>query len=144
MKDELKYFYMDVANRTSQLSHALRLKVGAVIVKDDDILSFSWNGTPYGFDNICEYTNEKGEIVTKEDTVHAEANCILKSAKLGKSVKGATMFITHNPCVNCAIMIIQSGISCVYYQEQYRIGKGIEYLEKAGIEVKQLKKYVDN
>lgn len=142
MKDKLKYFYMNVAKDSAKLSYAKRAKVGAVIVKDDDILSFSWNGTPSGFDNNCEY-EVNNELVTKPDVIHAEANCILKSAKLGKSVKGATMFVTLTPCVNCAIMIIQSGISTVYYDTEYRILDGIEYLKKAGVHVEKLKS-VDN
>ncbi len=140
MKDKLKYFYMNIAVEASKLSHANRTKVGAVIVKDNDILSFSWNGTPTGFDNNCEYIVDN-ELITKPDVIHAEANCILKSAKLGKSLQGSTMFVTHNPCVQCAIKIIQSGITTVYYLNEYRILDGIEYLKKGGVSVFKL---VDN
>jgi dCMP deaminase len=140
MKENLKYFYMGVAEKSAMLSHARRTKVGAVIVKDNDILSFSWNGTPYGFDNNCEYETDEG-LVTRPDVVHAEANSIIKSARLGKATEGATMFVTLNPCINCAIMIIQAGITTVYYQQDYRIRDGIDYLIKGGVKVEKL---VDN
>lgn len=136
--------YCDVAERVSQLSHAQRLKVGAVIVKDDRILSYGYNGMPSGFDNVCETEvvveidgivmmdiPENRELVTKSEVVHAEMNAIAKVAKHTDSCEGASIFITHSPCVECAKLILQSGISSVYYKHDYRSTGGIDLLRRS-------------
>ena len=130
MKDKFISFYFDIAERVSELSYANRLKVGAVIVKDDRILSYGYNGTPAGFDNSCE-TELNGDLVTKPEVIHAEQNAILKIARHGDSSSGATLFITHAPCVDCAKLILQSGISRVYYRQDYRSTAGIDLLRKS-------------
>ena len=148
MKDKFISLYCDVAERVSQLSHAQRLKVGAVIVKDDRILSYGYNGMPSGFDNVCETEvfveidgivmmniPENRELVTKSEVVHAEMNAIAKVAKHTDSCEGASIFITHSPCVECAKLILQSGISRVYYVNSYRSSAGIELLKKGDVEV---------
>lgn len=132
---------MKVAEEAAQLSYANRLKVGCVIVKDDNVLSFGYNGTPSGWDNCCEeydVANINGILTvqqkTKPDVLHAEENSILKLAREGKSGKDATMFCTHAPCIHCARMIGGAGISTLYYKNVYRDDAGIEYLKKYGIE----------
>ena len=134
MKQKFVDFYFKVANEASDLSHARRLKVGAVIVKDDSILSYGYNGTPGGFDNNCENIIED-QLVTKPEVIHAEINAIAKAAKKGYSCHEATMFITHAPCVECAKLICQSGISRIYYNETYRSTAGLDLLHKKGIEI---------
>jgi len=130
VKDKFISFYFDIAERVSELSYANRLKVGAVIVKDDRILSYGYNGTPAGFDNSCE-TELNGDLVTKPEVIHAEQNAILKIARHGDSSSGATLFITHAHCVDCAKLILQSGISRVYYRQDYRSTAGIDLLRKS-------------
>lgn len=127
MKDKFISLYCDVAERVSQLSHAQRLKVGAVIVKDDRILSYGYNGMPSGFGNICETQNN----VTRPEVVHAEMNAIAKVAKHSESCDDASIFITHSPCVECAKLILQSGISSVYYKHDYRSTDGIDLLKSS-------------
>jgi len=134
---------MKVAVAYSALSHARRLKVGAIIVKDDRIISIGYNGTPPGWDNNCEDYHGldlKGNptLVTKPEVLHAEENAIGKLARSHESGQGATMFITHAPCAQCAKMILVSGIKRVFYQTMYRDDAGIKFLEKGGIEVQQL------
>jgi len=132
MKQRFIEFYLRIAKECSQMSYAQRLKVGAVLVKDDTILSYSWNGTPAGWDNVCETPDN----VTKDDVIHAEENVIAKAAKHGGvGTKGSTMFITHAPCAKCARGLIQAGIEKVYYIDAYRDTQGIDFLRKAGIEV---------
>lgn len=138
---EIKLF-MDIAERVAQMSYAERLKVGCVIVKDRNIISMSWNGTPSGWDNCCEDydTINIGGILTlqqktKPEVLHAEENSILKLAREGKSGKDATMFCTHAPCIHCARMIGGAGISSLYYRNIYRDDSGIEYLKKYGTEI---------
>lgn len=137
MKEKFIDFYMDVADRVSNLSHARRLKVGAVIVQDHRILSYGYNGTPAGFDNNCEHESEDGNLVTKPEVIHAEMNAIAKVAKHGDSCHEASMFITHAPCVECAKLICQSGISDVYYAIQYRSTAGLDLLHNANIKTYQ-------
>lgn len=122
---------MDLAIRISQMSVANRLKVGSVIVKNDNIVSFSWNGTPPGWDNTCEDENNK----TKPETLHSEENAICKIAKEGISAKDAIIFCTHSPCQSCAKLIYSSGIKEVYYKDDYRSRDGIDFLIKCGIKV---------
>lgn len=137
MKKKYIDAYMDVAERFSKLSSAVRLKVGAIAVKDDRIISIGYNGTPNGWDNNCEYETEQG-LKTKPEVLHAESNCISKLAKSPESGNGAVMFVTHAPCIDCAKLIYQSGIAKVYYKHNYRDAAGIKFLERCGIPVTQL------
>jgi dCMP deaminase len=170
MKEKLKRAYMQTAETFAELSHARRLHVGAIVVKDDRIISIGYNGMPKGWDNNCEdkeYMSidaggwlDPNEIVqqwpfestvekdstdigryrlkTKPEVLHAETNAIAKLAKSNESGMGATMFITHAPCLDCAKLIYQSGISNVLYRDTYRDTSGITFLEKSGIIVEKL------
>ncbi|MBR6370008.1 MAG: dCMP deaminase family protein, partial [Bacteroidaceae bacterium] len=109
-------------------------KVGALVVKDNMIISDGYNGTPTGFENICEDENN----VSKPYVLHAEANAITKLARSSNSSEGATLYVTASPCIECAKLIIQSGIKRVIYTEQYRLTDGVDLLRRAGIEVKYL------
>ena len=115
----------------AQNSYCVRRKVGAILVKDRMIISDGYNGTPSGFENVCE--DENG--VTKPYVLHAEANAITKVAKSGNSSLGATLYVTASPCLECSKLIIQAGIKRVVYSEDYRITDGIDLLRRAGIEV---------
>lgn len=121
---------MNVAKEVSTLSHCTRFKVGAVLVKDGNIISFGYNGTPTGMDNCCERDN-----VTVPHVIHGEVNAILKAAKNGTSIDGATMYLTLSPCLDCSKLILQSGIKRVVYLTEYRNLDGVEFL-KNFIEVK--------
>ena len=112
-------------------SYCTRRQVGAILVKDRMIISDGYNGTPSGFENICE--DENG--VTKPYVLHAEANAITKVARSGNSSEGATLYITDSPCMECAKLIIQSGITRVVYRNEYRILDGVDLLRRAGIRV---------
>jgi dCMP deaminase len=142
MKQKLKQAYMKTAEIFAELSHARRLHVGAIVVKDDRIISIGYNGMPAGWDNNCEY--EEGDelggyyLKTKPEVLHAETNAIAKLAKSNDSGMGAIMFITHAPCLDCAKLIYQSGISSVLYRDAYRDTGGITFLEKSGIIVEKL------
>ena len=133
---------MDTAERFAQLSHARRLHVGAIVVKDDRIISIGYNGMPAGWDNNCEdviqHSDDTTSLKTKPEVLHAETNAIAKLAKSNESGMGATMFITHAPCIECAKLIYQSGIGHVLYRDSYRDTSGITFLEKSGVEVKQV------
>ena len=133
---------MDWASRTAQLSHARRLQVGAVIVKDDSVISYGYNGMPAGWDNNCEDTvwHSDGErtLKTKPEVLHAESNAIAKLAKSNNSGSGADLFVTHSPCIDCAKLIYQSGISRVWYRENYRDDAGLNFLTKSGVEVNKV------
>jgi dCMP deaminase len=165
MKDKFINLYMDWAKRTAQLSHAVRLQVGAVIVKDDSVISYGYNGMPAGWDNNCEdKVWDKGAggwldpdefdakypyegwhegaqrevrygLKTKPEVLHAESNAIAKLAKSNNSGAGADLFVTHMPCLDCAKLIYQSGISRVWYGENYRDDSGIKFLTNSGVEV---------
>ena len=138
MKRKFVQAYMDTAIRFSQLSSAIKLQVGSVIVKDNRILSIGYNGMPAGWSNECEFTNENNDIETKLEVVHAEANAIIKLARDGESGLDSTIFITHAPCIHCAKMIYGAGISKVYYKEKYRDDSGVDFLTKCNINVEQL------
>jgi len=143
MKEKFKQAYMDTAAIFAELSHARRLHVGAIVVKDDRIISIGYNGMPAGWDNNCEYVfrhpqTKMEELVTRKEVLHAETNAIAKLAKSNESGMGATMFITHAPCLDCAKLIYQSGISSVLYRDAYRDTSGVTFLEKSGIKVEQL------
>ena len=143
MKQKWIDAFMDTAERFAQLSSARRLHVGAIVVKDDRIISIGYNGMPSGWDNNCEeeFVNEVGNPVlkSKPEVLHAETNAIAKLAKSNESGLGATMFITHAPCLDCAKLIYQSGIGSVLYRNAYRDTSGTTFLEKSGVEVKQVK-----
>ena len=150
MKQRLIDAYMATAETFAELSHARRLHVGAIVVKDDRIISIGYNGMPAGWDNNCE--DEIGHVLdvdenvveirlkTKPEVLHAETNCIAKLAKSNESGLGATMFITHAPCLDCAKLIYQSGIGHVLYRNAYRDISGVLFLEKSGVTVTQVKK----
>jgi dCMP deaminase len=133
---------MKTAETFSECSTAKRLHVGAIVVKDDRIISIGYNGMPSGWDNDCEdiKINNDGqyELKTKPEVLHAETNAIAKLAKSNESGLGATMFITHSPCMDCAKLVYQSGINTVYYRNSYRNKDGIQFLEKAGVKIEQI------
>ena len=175
MKQKFTELYMDWAKRCAELSHAKRLHVRAVIVKDDTVISYGYNGMPAGWDNDCEYKNydisrdfngnyfpdpenlypfEETVVVandnesfettmryglkTKPEVLHAESNAIAKLAKSNNSGLGADLFVTHMPCLECAKLIYQSGISRVWYGENYRDDAGVKFLRTSGVQVKEL------
>ena len=133
MSSKFDHSYLRMAVIWAQNSYCKRRKVGALIVKDKMIISDGYNGTPSGFENICE--DETG--ATKPYVLHAEANAITKVAKSGNSSAGATLYVTASPCMECSKLIIQSGITRVVYRDAYRLMDGIELLKRAGIEVEQ-------
>lgn len=118
----------------AQNSYCKRRQVGALLVKDRMIISDGYNGTPSGFENVCEDDNG----VTKPYVLHAEANAITKIAKSGNSSKGATLYVTASPCLECSKLIIQSGITRVVYRDEYRLTDGVDLLRKAGIIVEKV------
>jgi dCMP deaminase len=168
MKEKLKQAYMKTAETFAELSHARRLHVGAIVVKDDRIISIGYNGMPAGWDNDCEeqvwdpgaggwlgpeefdekYPFEAWHedaqrdvrygLKTRPEVLHAETNAIAKLAKSNESGMGSTMFITHAPCLDCAKLIYQSGIGSVLYRNAYRDISGITFLEKSGVTVEKL------
>ena len=144
IKEKYLGTYMKTAKLFAEHSSAVRKKVGAVIVKDDRIISIGYNGMPSGWTNECEmvkHTDFTGTVVTmsKPEVLHAETNAIAKVAKSTNSTEGATMFITHAPCLDCAKLAYQSGINSVYYRNSYRNDDGIDFLKKCEIEVCQVK-----
>ena len=126
--------YLAMAGIWANNSYCQRRKVGAIIVKDRMIISDGYNGTPCGFENVCD--DEDG--ITKPYVLHAEANAITKVAKSNNSSDGATLYVTAAPCVECAKLIIQSGIRRVVYRDSYRITDGLDLMERAGIEILQI------
>lgn len=143
MKPKLAQAYMKTAETFAELSHARRLHVGAIVVKDDRIISIGYNGMPAGWDNDCEdiiELHEDGGHVykTKPEVLHAESNAISKLARSSESGLDSTIFITHSPCLDCAKLIYQSGIRTVYFGSAYRSSDGIDFLAKSGVEVVKL------
>lgn len=165
LKEKMIEAHMAVAETYSQLSSARRLKVGAIIVKDDRIISIGYNGMPSGWDNNCEnkvYPDERAgdfeqhydefdlmfphkdaegkphALKSKPEVLHAETNAIAKLAKSSESGDGATLFVTHAPCLDCAKLVYQSGINSVFYRNAYRSEDGIRFLEKCNIEVRKI------
>jgi len=157
VKDKFRNAYMKVAETFAELSSARRLHVGAIVVKDDRIISIGYNGMPSGWDNNCEDkiycddgdcleqqlpkesdTWKKYKLKTKPEVLHAETNAIAKLAKSNESGLGASMFITHAPCMDCAKLVYQSGINNVYYRNSYRDESGIQFLQKAGVWVEKI------
>jgi dCMP deaminase len=158
MKQKFVDYYMKIAEATAELSTAVRLKVGSIIVKNNSIISYGYNGTPTGWDNTCEdvlvtydvrdtyfstdwtyneSTKQYTRLKTKPETLHSESNAIAKVAKSNESSDGAALFCTHAPCLDCAKLIHQAGINSVYYRNAYRSTDGITFLEKSGITVTQ-------
>jgi len=135
MKQKFIQAYMEVAKTFANLSSAKRLQVGAIVVKDDRIISIGYNGMPSGWDNRCEYVQEDGTLKSNPEVLHAETNSIARLARSPESGEGATIFITHAPCLDCAKLIYQSGISTVYYETESRATEGVEFLKKSGIAV---------
>jgi dCMP deaminase len=143
MKQKWIDAFMDTAERFAQLSSAKRLQVGAVVVKDNRIISIGYNGMPSGWTNDCEEVievHEDGGVVTKtkDEVIHAEANAILKLARDGESGYGSSLFCTHAPCIHCSKLIHGAGISKVYYRDTYRDSIGLEFLEKCNIEIERV------
>ena len=126
--------YLEMASVWAKNSYCKRRQVGALLVKDRMIISDGYNGTPAGFENVCEDEND----VTKPYVLHAEANAITKVAQSGNSSEGATLYVTASPCLECAKLIIQSGIKRVVYSDEYRLTDGIDLLRRAGIEVEKV------
>ena len=152
--DKWQSAYMDVAERFASLSTAQKLKVGCIAVKDNRVLSIGYNGMPSGWDNNCEdackpdwmsreATQEDVDLgmvllKTKAEVIHAEMNCLAKLASSNESGKGAELYITHSPCIECAKMIYDSGIVSVYYREEYRDLSGVNFLRECGVGVEQI------
>ena len=130
-------YYIKVAQLCAKNSYAVKLKVGAIIVKDGQIMSDGFNGTPCGFENKCEIKSIYFSLHTLSYVLHAESNAILKCAKYGRSTNGSTLYITHSPCIECAKLIIQAGIVRVVYLEDYRKAEGLELLKRVGIKVEK-------
>ena len=154
---------MDIAERISQMSYAKRLQVGSVLVKENTILSYGWNGMPTGWDNNCEHKQYMGSdaggwlspeeiehqwpfededgkrygLKTRPEVLHSESNTLMKVARSTESSEGATLFCTHAPCIDCAKLIYQAGITTVYYKETYRDDSGLRFLSQGGINVHQ-------
>jgi dCMP deaminase len=138
MKQKFRDAYMKTAETFADLSSAKRLHVGAIIVKDDRIISIGYNGMPSGWDNNCEDWFDDGTCKTKPEVLHAETNAIAKLAKSTESGLGATLFVTHAPCLDCAKLVYQSGINSVYYRNTYRSEDGLQFLQKAGVKTEQI------
>ena len=148
MKQKWIDAFMDTAERFAELSSAKRLQVGAVVVKDNRIISIGYNGMPSGWTNECEeeighILDDSGNIVeirtkTKDEVIHAEANAIIKLARDGESGNGSSLFCTHAPCIHCAKLIHGAGIEQVYFRHDYRDESGIEFLENCKIRVEKV------
>ena len=155
MMSKIDNAHMKAAEAYAELSHARRLKVGAIVTKNDRVISIGYNGTPAGWDNNCEievrnefeyYVDNGGEkynsatidLLTKDEVIHAEANAIGKLARSSESGEGATMYITHAPCFDCAKLIHTAGINKVFFRHQYRNTDGIRFLNKCNIEVEKI------
>jgi dCMP deaminase len=146
MKQKFIDAYMKTAEVFAELSSARRLHVGAIVVKQDRIISIGYNGMPSGWDNNCEeeivdsYSGRIPSVTlkSKKEVLHAETNAIAKLAKSTESGDGATMFITHAPCMDCAKLIYQSGITSVFYRNSYRDQSGLEFLKTAKVEINQV------
>jgi dCMP deaminase len=141
MKQKFIDAYMKTAETFAELSYARRLHVGAIIVKDDRIISIGYNGMPAGWDNNCENWVEDGDLgsgwKTKPEVLHAETNAIAKLARSTESGLDADLFVTHSPCLDCAKLIYQSGIKRVWFGTAYRDNAGIDFLKNSGVKVEQ-------
>jgi dCMP deaminase len=134
MKQKYIDAHMQTAEVYSKLSTAKRLQVGCVAVKNDTIIGIGYNGMPSGWDNVCEDENFK----TKPEVLHAETNCLAKIARSTNSSEGASLFVTHAPCIDCAKIIHQSGINSVYFRNAYRSTDGVNFLERCGVYVEKI------
>jgi dCMP deaminase len=152
MKQKFIDYYMNIAELSANLSYAKRLQVGAVIVKGNQILSSGYNGMPSGWENVCEitipeHTDAESRTITPEymiskpEVMHAERNAIDKVAASNESTQGAAIFCTHAPCLECAKSIYNTGITDVYYKEEYRSTHGLDFLKKTGVHVYQYHKH---
>jgi dCMP deaminase len=155
--------YISIAEEVAEMSQAKRLHVGSVLVKDNNIIAYGWNGMPAGWDNDCENKeyadrsaggwldheeieqrwpnvddNGRYSLVTKPEVLHAESNCLMKVAKSTNSSENSTMYVTHAPCIHCAKLIHQAGVKKVYYRNSYRDEVGIEFLQKCNITVEKI------
>jgi dCMP deaminase len=129
-QDKLDKVFIEIAKQIGTLSYCTRAKVGAVLVKSGNVISFGYNGTPSGMENCCEDEID-GKLVSKSDVLHAESNCILKAAKMGLSTDGSTMYLTLSPCKDCSKLILQSGVKRVVYLELfYRDNGSVEFLKQ--------------
>lgn len=140
MKEKHMQMYMKIAETVAAASYAKKLKVGAVAVKDHRILSIGYNGTPPGMDNACERTIIKDgqeHLETLPEVIHAEMNLIYKMARDGQQANGATLFVTHSPCFECAKAILSVGFKNVFYKEEYRDSHGTHFLRLNKVEVEQ-------
>lgn len=137
MKDKHKIAFMEIAKRFAQCSTANRLKVGAICVhkNESQIISLGYNGTPEGWDNSCEDDDNN----TRPEVIHAEANMLAKICKSECSSDGSIVFLTHSPCIECSKLMYVAGVKQVYYEIEYRKRDGIEFLQKCGILVEQIK-----
>jgi dCMP deaminase len=143
MKQKWVEAFMDTAERFAQLSSAVRLKVGSVVVQDNRIVSIGYNGTPTGWTNVCEENiyDDNGDVLrnqTKDEVIHAEANAISKLARDGERGNGADLFCTHAPCIHCAKLIYGAGIKKVYYRNTYRDELGLDFLKKCNIDIEKV------
>jgi dCMP deaminase len=153
MKPKFLNAHMKAAEVYSQLSSAKRLQVGCVVVKDNTIIGIGYNGMPSGWDNDCEkrsyinidpkwqYLDEDGStysLVTRPEVLHAESNSLAKIARSTNSSEGASLFVTHAPCLDCAKLMYQAGINSVYYRNSYRDNSGVDFLKECNIEVEQI------
>jgi len=142
MKQKFVDAHMASAEVYSKLSSAKRLQVGCVVVKDNTIIGIGYNGMPSGWDNECEdviqLSDDTVELKTKSEVLHAETNALAKIAKSTNSSDGASLFVTHAPCLDCAKLIYQSGINSVYYRNSYRDEKGIDFLKHCKVEVSKV------
>lgn len=136
---KLDRLFSDIADRISEESHARRLKVGCVIVKDGNIISMGWNGMPSGMDNNCEIEQPDGTLITRREVSHAESNAIGKlAARGGVGALGATIYTSYSPCAECAKLIKQANITRVVFRRQYRLPDGIDMLKALGVECTHL------
>jgi dCMP deaminase len=157
MKSKFIEMYMNIAETISKQSSAKRLRVGAIVVKDDRVISIGYNGMPSGWTNECEekvyanewsignnhweYQEEDGTVYnlkTKPEVIHAEANAIAKLARCTESGDGSTMFLTHAPCLDCAKQVYTAGVKKVYYRNSYRNDDGLNFLSKCSVEVEKI------
>lgn len=134
MKAKWARMYLDIAERLAEESHAVRLKVGAVFVSPDGVMSTGINGLPAGGSNVCEH-QEGSTLITKDETSHAEENLFGKLMQQGVSTKDGTIFLTHAPCINCAKIMVVSGISSVHFRNNYKNNNGVDWLLKNNIYV---------
>ena len=139
--------YMDWAYRVAEMSHAVRRKVGAVLVKDQSVLDYGWNGMPAGMDNNCEHYEDAGlmggQLVTNDEVLHAELNLFTKLLKSGRgNTSGSTLYVTLSPCMHCSKIALQSGVSEVKYNEEYRDLAGVNFLRENNVKVTKIEREI--